>query len=381
MHRCAGISGRFYLLIVGICAVAGHARGGAGDLWSIGVHSGGNQSEAFGVNASGVVVGYSSGADGASAVLFSGGTSTFLAPIRYTEGHNINNLGTIVGTATPISTSTYKGFVRTADGTVYDAGILPQGGQTVLKAVNDSGIAVGSGYAKQGSGVAKHAVLYDGTLHDLGTLLGGSFSYADDVNASGVIVGTAQDGNNRTKAFRYQNGSVQELGLASPSASAFAEATGINDAGLTVGYGTAATGFVRALLFDASGAATPLTLLNGQSSSRAFDVNGLGAIVGNHGGDRATLWTPAGTPIDLDAWLDQVNPAAGALWNLRQATAINDGGIIVGTGTHFESAQLGFLTRGFVLDASSLVPEPLLAALLAPLFLLRRARRARSAIR
>ena len=47
-----------------------------------------------------------------------------------------------------------------------------------------------------------------------------------------------------------------------------------------------------------------------------------GAAAG--GGYFATLWTGdvAATAVDLDAWLDNVDPAAGAVWTLEYATGI-----------------------------------------------------------
>jgi hypothetical protein len=67
-----------------------------------------------------------------------------------------------------------------------------------------------------------------------------------------------------------------------------------------------------------------------------------------------------GQMIDLDAWLDAVNPVVGAPWFLLEATGISDTGWITGIGVYQEdlSGETDPLIRAFLLDASSLVPEP-----------------------
>ena len=79
---------------------------------------------------------------------------------------------------------------------------------------------------------------------------------------------------------------------------------------------------------------------------------------GAGGGSWPTLWlNDAGnTAVDLDAWLDAVNPTLGAYWTLPEARAINNDGLITGTG-HYDDGPGGLSdgSRAFVLDASSLV--------------------------
>jgi hypothetical protein len=64
--------------------------------------------------------------------------------------------------------------------------------------------------------------------------------------------------------------------------------------------------------------------------------------------------------IDLNTWLSTVDPTAASQWTLSEALAVNDYGLITGFGTYQGT------TRAFVLDASSLVPEPTTLALLLP---------------
>ena len=70
--------------------------------------------------------------------------------------------------------------------------------------------------------------------------------------------------------------------------------------------------------------------------------------------------------IDLDAWLDANNPAEGAKWSLESASDLNDIGLITGLGYYDDGpGGLSDGVRAYVLDASSLVPEPSAVALLA----------------
>jgi uncharacterized membrane protein len=103
----------------------------------------------------------------------------------------------------------------------------------------------------------------------------------------------------------------------------------------------------------------------GGTSSHAYDINETGFVVGvadraagNGGGSWATLWQidAGNTAIDLDAWLDAINPTLGAYWNLKEARGINIDGLITGQGIYDDG--LGGLSdgyRAFVLNASRLV--------------------------
>ncbi len=68
--------------------------------------------------------------------------------------------------------------------------------------------------------------------------------------------------------------------------------------------------------------------------------------------------------IDLDAWLKAMNPVDGTKWTLNGAYALTDSGLVTGYGTHYDADGLSFGQQSFLLDASSLVPEPSTIALL-----------------
>lgn len=175
-------------------------------------------------------------------------------------------------------------------------------------------------------------------MQSLGTL-GGQESSASAINDAGQIVGEAQASNGIYKAFLYANGTMYNLG----------------------------------------------SLGNADSESVAHDINSYGHIVGSSelGPDdgwarRAFLYT--GTPgvdgqmINLDAWLDEVNPVEGAKWVLTEAYGINDSGLIVGYGSYYNGVS--WATRAFLLDASTIIPEPssLLLVLAGAVGLMRRRR-------
>ena len=99
-----------------------------------------------------------------------------------------------------------------------------------------------------------------------------------------------------------------------------------------------------------------LPTLEGGLRSSASDVNELNQVVGSSesaAGNRAVIWDESGAITDLDSMVS----AAG--WVLSSATAINDYGNIVGTGT------LNGVPHGFLLTNGT-IPEPPPAQNLAP---------------
>lgn len=124
---------------------------------------------------------------------------------------------------------------------------------------------------------------------DLGTL-GGLNSTAHGINNLGQIIGSAQDINNRGKAFLWQNGVMSDLGtLGGNHSTAF----GINDSGFVVGDANNFEGRTRATLWQ-NGTAIDLGMGN---SSSAYDINDLGQIVGNAQDNdftRAFIWQNGG---------------------------------------------------------------------------------------
>jgi probable HAF family extracellular repeat protein len=176
-----------------------------GQMQDLGTLAGGSWSAAYGINASGEVVGYGSVAGGA----FRG---------FYWTGKNLISIGTLGGAS------------------------------SYAMDVNDSGEIVGDSTTASGY---VHAFLdTGGSLQDLGTL-GGSSSFAYDVNNSGLVVGYSTVASGATHAFLYENGRMTDLNTLLPNGSGWVlvEAYGVNDSGQIVGSGLY-NGHEEAFRFD-----------------------------------------------------------------------------------------------------------------------------------
>ena len=179
-----------------------------------------------------------------------------------------------------------------------------------------------------------------GVFHDLGTLDGIDSSLATDVNNSGQVTGGSSVASFASHAFRYTG---------TPGAG-----------GRMIDLGTLGTRF---------------------QNSMGYAINDAGFIVGwaagSDTGGQAALWRPDNSIVDLNAWLDAVNPAQGAIWTLRDAMDINDFGLVTGVGVYDAPGDEPPVIRAYLLDASVLVPEPaaLSTMTLAGMAALRRGRR------
>jgi hypothetical protein len=67
-----------------------------------------------------------------------------------------------------------------------------------------------------------------------------------------------------------------------------------------------------------------------------------------------------GQMTDLKAWLDANNPTDGPKWYLSQARSLSNTGWVTGFGNYDADGPGGAapVRRAYLLDASSLVPEP-----------------------
>ncbi|MBX3747153.1 MAG: choice-of-anchor M domain-containing protein [Verrucomicrobiae bacterium] len=143
----------------------------------------------------------------------------------------------------------------------------------------------------------------------------------EDLNELGEVAVGAYDAGNRPMAGRFS----ETFTPLAPLTSAGAYASGINDAGVVVGWGLDDGGLRRPLMWS-NGLATDLGTLGGDRGE-ARAVNLAGRVVGqarNAAAEpRAFQWTAAGGMTELPMTLGG---------NRSSASAINDAGLVAGSG-------------------------------------------------
>ena len=236
-----------------------------GTMTDLGTLPGGGFSTATGINASGQISGHSQLFDPASkgttvhAFLYSAGAMKDLGTLNgsgsISYAFGINAAGQVAG----VSEVLLKGalpnhaFLYSA-GNMTDLGVISgQTGGSSAAAINDSGQIAGSSSVL---GKGSHAFLYSaGVMTDLGTIPGNGLgpSYGQAINNLGQVVGYAHSNTSFSeRAFLSGNGVMTDLNLQLPANSGWilTSATGINDAGQIVGYGTTKTGQIHAFLLE-----------------------------------------------------------------------------------------------------------------------------------
>jgi probable HAF family extracellular repeat protein len=195
--------------------------------------------------------------------------------------------------------------------------------------VSDNGVVVGWSY--NAAGLERAFRWENGVMQDLGTL-GGGRSWALGVSANGaVVVGWATNAARQFRAFRWQNGVMQDLGTLGGNESS---ALGVSANGaVVVGWAYNAAGQERAFRWQ-NGVMQDLGTLGGGRSS-ALGVSANGAVVvgwayNAPGQVRAFRWTVGGGMEDLNTTYASL--LTNGSW-LALAFAISpDGRYIVGWG-------------------------------------------------
>jgi probable HAF family extracellular repeat protein len=263
------------------------------------------------------------------------------------EARGVNDIGQIVGFS---STATGdRAFLWTSTGGMQDLGDLP-GGASFSRAydINNNGQVVG----ESGAATGTRAFLWTsgGGLEDLGDLPGGSDqSSAIAINEDGQVAGTSSGINFGRAVVWTRDGGMQDLGAPPRLGSTYAN--GINASGDVVGSGHFPNQ-LHALLWTSSGGIQELGEFFGGFTYRAAnDINDIGQVVGGTSSDGlersgAFVWTSSNGLEVLSDLLD----SSGAGWRLTTATAINNGGQIVGVGENPSGASHAFLLTP--------IPEP-----------------------
>jgi uncharacterized membrane protein len=208
------------------------------------------------------------------------------------------------------------------------------GNQSVARAINEAGVAVGWADTIAG-GPRAFTSPPDGPLRPLGSLApsgDGGRSIGSAINDRGDVAGTRGG----KGVVWWHDGTVTELpvpAVADPSVPTAVEPADINDDGIVVGsisllYGEARIPFVW---LPATGVLTRLDepLVGGLGMGQAFAINEADQIVGQlyrAGGVNAVVWQPDGH----GRWAPQDLPLlAGQTYG--SAKAINDRGMIAGS--------------------------------------------------
>lgn len=315
---------------------------------------GGSSSEARGVSANGTVVGWTFTASGQRRAFRwtrDGGIEDLGALGNASEAYGISADGrTIVGVSTTADLRTCA--VRWVNG----VGPQDLGGESPAQAVGvsaDGSVIVGQANRApvlwtEATGVQR--------LSGFPTeWMGGAWR----VSANGaVVVGTAFIPNSPSRAFRWQNGSLQLLPTLHSGSNSGTAPSGVSaDGRVIVGQATAPDGFLRAVRW-VDGSIEDLGTLGGRSFAGGVSADGRRIVgVSLHlpsREDRAFLWIESRGMIDLqEAYASLLPPGA----RLIRATGISpDGRFIIGIGINPDTR----IQEGFLLDT---IPEP--ASLLA----------------
>lgn len=286
----------------------------------------GNGAQAFGISASGTVVGQFDAPSGDIRAFIwtsKGGMTQLTSPAGSSEdwAWSVNDGGQAVGYSNIPSQNAYLW----TKGVPYNLGTLAGGaGASVARGINRIGQVVGESSIQGEFGPqGLHAMLWvpnttngtTGTMYDLGAPPDGS-SRAYAVNEAGQVAGTMSA--SALHAFLWTpnvpNGTVGTMVDLDPGGT-YSEAYGLNDRGDVVGQHAVAGGGVGAFIWNAATGLQDIGTFPSGGNSAALGVDRLGRVVGlavNASGQfRPFVWTSKTGMQDLGT-LGGANGAAYA---------------------------------------------------------------------
>jgi probable HAF family extracellular repeat protein len=334
---------------------------------NVGNLAGGITLAAEALNDEGVAVGQSLAPDGnfRAFASYPDGTVRDLGALGIFDSYarGINNSGVVVGDSGVEPNNQNHAFRYAGVGPMQDLGTLG-GSISIAFDINDNGLVVGWSYTAGNLVPRAFRSFGPGSMQGLGALPGGGDSSASAVSDQGVIVGGARAIGNRFHIFRFAgDGPMEDLGMLEGSFGSTAR--DVNEAGVIAGAAFTSESSIfetHAIRCLPDGTITDLETLPGGYDSEGNAIHDNGLIAGSSNsfnGYQATLWLTDNTIVDLDAWLDVVNPTEGAKWTLTDAFDINVHGQVCGRGRYDDGPGGMFDGQtGFVLDASFFIPEP-----------------------
>jgi probable HAF family extracellular repeat protein len=269
-------------------------------LWQNGTMADLGMTESFGaaISSNGYVAGYDYQSNGTHAFLFANGVLTDLGMLPGFSGGNaasgVNRLGQVVGLGTQ---GTGRG--ETSAGWIWQNGVYTNLGKVSPAAINDAGQILVDEFNASGYEVA--VILQNGSAIATIDPAGSVTTVGDAINANGDVAGTFE-GTAGEHAFLYHAGVVTDLGNLG-----FDEAVGtaVNIDDVVVGYASG---------YEVSSTAQAFVTVNGQMTNLnslidsnsgwllkfATGINDAGQIVGYgtlNGNQQAFLLTPTSVPL------------------------------------------------------------------------------------
>jgi probable HAF family extracellular repeat protein len=339
VKRTSILAGAISLAVPTICSAASYTIAGLG----------GAAAEAFfgrgsSVSASGQVAGVADSGFEYPAV-FNGDAVNVLNFEGSATG--INDVGQVVG----------ETFFPSHLAFVYDNGTVTYLGESQgmlyghADGINNNGDIVGNWvYSNVPNGpIIDGAFLYSGgVMHDLNSLISPSSGWvlqdAQAINSSGQITGYGMIGGQQ-HAFLYSAGTVADLGTL-PGAISYA-GHALNSSCQVVGEADFPDGSQHAFLYSNGS-------MHDSGPGWATGINASGEVVGNsivNGGERPFVYI-GGTKYDLNSLL---TPSMASQVKIFEASAINDGGQIAGTGAFYQSSVTSAVLMTPTPEPSSLV--------------------------